>query len=76
MKCHAINKEGGEMGPEFNYPKNIMEYWSEANIIAFAKNPTAFRINSKMPPVTDLKDEEFVEIVKYLKYISKHKVIE
>ncbi len=76
MKCHAINKVGGEMGPEFNYPKNITEYWSEANIIAFAKNSTAFRINSKMPPVTDLKDEEFVEIVKYLKYISKHKVIE
>ena len=76
MKCHAINTVGGGIGPELNYPKSITEYWSEANIIAFAKNPTDFRINSKMPPVTDLKDEAFVEIVKYLKYISKYKVIE
>jgi mono/diheme cytochrome c family protein len=76
MKCHAINKVGGVMGPEFNYPKNITEYWSEADIIAFAKNSPSFRINSRMPPVTDLKDEEFAEIVKYLKYISKHKAIE
>ncbi|MEL6845078.1 MAG: hypothetical protein AAFP02_17870, partial [Bacteroidota bacterium] len=28
IKCHSINKIGGEMGPEFNYPKNITEYWS------------------------------------------------
>lgn len=76
MKCHAINAVGGGMGPELNYPKNITEYWSDANIIAFAKNPPAFRINSKMPPVTDLKDEAFAEIVKYLKYMSKHKAIE
>jgi cytochrome c1 len=29
-----------------------------------------------MPPITDLKDEEFAEIVKYLKYMANHKKID
>ena len=34
MKCHSINKTGGDMGPELNYPKNITEYWSQQDILA------------------------------------------
>ncbi len=75
MKCHAINGVGGVMGPEFNYPKNITEYWTDEHIIAFAKNSQSFRLNSKMPPVQDVSDEDFKEIIKYLKFIAKHKVI-
>jgi cytochrome c2 len=74
LKCHAINQVGGIMGPEFNIPKNITEYWTEANIISFAKNPTSFRVSSKMAAVDYLSDDEFKEIITYLKYISGHKL--
>jgi cytochrome c2 len=76
LKCHSLNKVGGEMGPELNYPQNITEYWDEKHIVAFAKDSKSFRINSKMPPITDLKDEDFVEIIKYLKYMANHKQID
>lgn len=74
MKCHSVNKIGGVMGPEMNIPKNITEYWTDANIIAFAKNPQSFRYRSPMAPITGVSDEDFTKILSYLKYISKHKV--
>lgn len=74
MKCHAVNRIGGTMGPEFNIPKNITEYWRDEDIISFAKSPTSYRYSSKMPPVNTLSDSEFQEIIRYLKHIAKHKI--
>ncbi len=74
MKCHSVNKVGGVMGPEMNVPKNITEYWTDENIIAFAKNPQSFRYRSMMAPVSGVSDEEFKNILDYLKYIAKHKI--
>lgn len=76
LKCHSINKIGGVMGPEMNYPKNITEYWTRENIVAFAQNPTSFRYNSKMAPITYLKEEELHRIVDYLEYMAEHKLEE
>ena len=75
LKCHSVNKIGGTMGPEFNIPKNITEYWKEADIIAFAKNPASFRYNSHMPPVTGLTDTDMHEIIQYLRFMKNNKVI-
>ncbi len=72
MKCHAVNKIGGTMGPEMNTPKNITDYWTEENIIAFAKSPTSFRNNSPMPAITGLTDAELHDIVGYLKGMKGH----
>jgi mono/diheme cytochrome c family protein len=74
MKCHSVNKVGGVMGPEMNIPKNITEYWTDENIIAFAKNPQSFRYRSAMAPIAGVSDQEFKQILDYLKYIAKHKV--
>lgn len=74
MKCHSVNKVGGLMGPEFNVPKNITEYWTEENIIAFAKNPQSFHYRSTMTPVVGVSDESFEKILAYLKYMAKHKI--
>ena len=75
MICHALNKVGGKMGPELNYPKNITEYWKgDAEIKAFIKNPTSFRNECKMPAVTYLSDKELDEVLRYLHYMVKHKV--
>lgn len=74
MKCHSINKVGGVMGPEFNIPKNITEYWKKEDIIAFVKNPYAYRYNSKMPPVAGIKDTELEQIYAYLEYMKGQKI--
>lgn len=65
MKCHSINKIGGVMGPEFNDPKSITEYWKKEDIYNFLRNPQSYRYSAKMPAI-DLSKEDFEEIYGYL----------
>lgn len=74
VTCHAINKIGGNMGPELNYPKNVTEYWDKKQLKAFIKNPASFRNGVKMPTLPNLKEKEIDDIVYYLKYMADHKV--
>ena len=67
MKCHSINKVGGVMGPEFNYPKSITEYWQKEDIWNFLRNPQSYRYSAKMPAIGNLSSEEFEEVYGYLK---------
>jgi cytochrome c2 len=71
--CHSINKIGGKMGPELNYPKSVTEYWKNDQLKAFIKNPASFRNNVKMPTL-NLKEKEIEEITNYLTYMSNHKL--
>ncbi|MDW3651993.1 MAG: cytochrome c [Bacteroidia bacterium] len=70
MKCHQINKVGGEMGPELNYPKSITDYMDKEDIWGFIKNPQSYRYNSKMPAIKPLSRDEFEEIYKYLSHMK------
>ena len=74
MTCHALNKVGGVMGPELNYPKNVTEYWHVEDLKPFVKNPASYRNNCKMPAVAYLADKELDEIIRYLQYMAKHKL--
>jgi mono/diheme cytochrome c family protein len=74
MTCHALNKVGGVMGPELNYPKNVTEYWQIDHLKPFIKNPSSYRHNCKMPAVTNLNDKALDEIIRYLQYMAKHKI--
>ena len=74
LTCHSLNKVGGKMGPELNYPKSVTEYWQVEQIKQFVKAPSSFRNECKMPAVTHLTDKELDTIVKYLQYMAKHKV--
>lgn len=76
LKCHSINRIGGIMGPELNFPKNITEYWKKEDIIAFVKDPFSYRYNSKMAPITQLSDGELATIISYLEYMKEHKIKE
>lgn len=73
IKCHSINKIGGNVGPELNYPKNITEYWDVDNMWAYTQNPQAFRYNARMAPIAGLTRAEFDEIIVYLQYIREVK---
>ena len=61
------------MGPEFNVPKNITEYWTRDNIVAFVQDPQSFRYNSQMYAITHLSEEELHGIVDYLTYMADKK---
>jgi len=73
MKCHSINKVGGTFGPEFNYPRNITTYWQDKDMIAFARNPKAYRYNSHMPEITGIEDKDFEMIIKYIRSMKDKK---
>lgn len=73
IKCHSINKIGGNVGPDLNYPKNITDYWTEENIWAYAKDPQSFRYNARMKAIDPLTRGEFEEIVVYLQYMKAQK---
>lgn len=73
IKCHSINKVGGNVGPDFNFPKNITDYWEIDNMWNYAKDPQSFRYNARMNPITSLTREEFDEIIIYLRYIRSVK---
>lgn len=74
LQCHAINRIGGVMGPEFNIPKNITEYWTREDIIAFAKNPQSYRVNARMAALEIITDKELNDVVDYLEYMKGNKV--
>lgn len=73
-RCHQINAIGGDMGPELNYPKNVTEYWKEADLKAFIKQPKNYRQNAKMPEI-NVSELEINQIVGYLKYMAGHKTL-
>lgn len=73
LKCHSINKVGGSMGQEFNYPKSLTEYWKKADVKAYINDPQSFRYNSEMTEHPKLSDEQFEALWAYLLDRKGHK---
>jgi cytochrome c2 len=71
--CHSINREGGQLGPDLNYPRSVTEYRSKAFLQDFINNPQAYRYNSKMV-ATALDDQEFEALYGYLKGMSAYTI--
>ena len=74
LKCHSLNKIGGVIGPEFNYPRNILSYWNKEDIWDFINDPKSFRYNSKMPAITHLERSDFDQIIAYLEELGSRSV--
>lgn len=68
-RCHAINQQGGRLGPELNIPQNITEYRPEAQIRAYIKNPMTFRYGN-MPAFAHFEERQLDSILAYLKAMS------
>ena len=73
VKCHALNQQGGRVGPELNVPKNVTEYRDDAFLREWIKNPLAFRI-SVMPPSPQLSDDDLSALLAYLRAMKQSKV--
>lgn len=72
VRCHAINREGGRVGPDLNVPRSIVEYRPEAQIRAYIKNPASFRYGS-MPPHPDLGASQLDGLIAYFHAMAQRK---
>ncbi|CAN5212442.1 hypothetical protein BH09MYX1_BH09MYX1_53880 [soil metagenome] len=72
FKCHAINREGGHVGPDLNVPQNVLEYRPEDQVRAYVKNPLAFRYGN-MPAHPDLSDANLDALIAYLRVMKTRK---
>ena len=66
FRCHAIDRQGGTIGPDLAAPKHILEYRTEAFVRQFIKRPESFRY-SKMPPHEHLSATQMDSLIAYLK---------
>ncbi|MBS1962822.1 MAG: cytochrome c [Bdellovibrionales bacterium] len=74
VRCHSINLEGGDVGPELNSPKNVTEYWDPSTLRTFIENSYAFRYRSKMPPFPQLKGKPIDDLLEYFRFMKDKKV--
>lgn len=75
VACHALNRQGGSVGPELNVPRNITEYRDDATLRAFIRNARSFRAGSAMPVFEGkLSEDEIGDILAYLRWMRAHKV--
>lgn len=74
IRCHSMNLQGGEVGPELNAPKSVTEYWRTDVLHDFIKDAPAFRYKSKMPSFAkELTDEQIEDLIAYFRYMARHK---
>ena len=64
IACHAINGEGGTIGPDLNVPKSIVEYRPAEQIKAYIRRPEDFRYTS-MPSHEYLTPSDLDGLVAY-----------
>ncbi|CAI8892616.1 Cytochrome c domain-containing protein [Methylocaldum szegediense] len=77
VKCHRINGEGGDIGPELNYPVSVTEYWQPAWLPKFIADPRSVKWNSKMVgfyPGVQNREAIIRDIVAYLNVMARHKI--
>jgi len=72
IACHAINGEGGKVGPELNVPRSIVEYRDAAQLKQFIRDARSFRYTS-MPSQPQLSDADLDALVAYFSHMRDHK---
>ncbi len=72
VRCHAMNQQGGKVGPDLNAPKSIVSYRSEFMIKELIKHPSIYRY-TQMPDHPDLSNQDLDNIVSYFKYMNENR---
>jgi mono/diheme cytochrome c family protein len=72
VACHAINGEGGTVGPELNLPLSIVEYRPADQLKRFIKDPAQFRYTS-MPANPHLTDAQLDGLIAYFTAMQARK---
>jgi mono/diheme cytochrome c family protein len=69
VACHAINGEGGTIGPDLNVPRSIVEYRPVEQIKAYVRDPAAFRYTS-MPAHPHLSAADLDGLIAYFEVMK------
>jgi len=64
IACHAVNGEGGKVGPDLNVPQSIVEYRPVAQVKAYIRNPGTFRYTT-MPAHEYLSAAQLDALIAY-----------
>jgi mono/diheme cytochrome c family protein len=72
IACHAVNREGGRVGPDLNVPKSIVEYRPEPQIRAYILDPRTFRY-SNMPAHPGFGQAELDALLAYFRAMKDRK---
>ena len=70
--CHAINGEGGKIGPDLNVPRSIVEYRPIDQIRGYIRDPQATRYTS-MPAHPELSEADLDALIAYFAAMSQRK---
>lgn len=71
IRCHAINREGGRLGPDLNVPQNILAYRPEEQVRAYIRDPKIFRYSS-MPAHPEMSESDLDALVAYLRLMGEN----
>ncbi|MEO6951259.1 MAG: cytochrome c [Polyangia bacterium] len=72
IACHAVNREGGRIGPELNVPQSIVEYRPREQIRAYIRDPLTFRYGA-MPAHPELTEADLDALLAYFDDMRSHK---
>lgn len=72
IACHAINGEGGTVGPDLNVPQSIVEYRPRDQIKAYIHDPGTFRYTS-MPAHPTLSTQQLDALLAYFDAMRERK---
>ncbi|MEZ4442415.1 MAG: cytochrome c [Polyangiaceae bacterium] len=72
IRCHAINQQGGKVGPELNVPQSVVEYRDEALLRRYIRQPSQFRYGN-MPDNPYLSDADLDGLIAYFRAMSQRK---
>jgi mono/diheme cytochrome c family protein len=72
IACHAINREGGTIGPDLNLPRSIVEYRPVEQVKQYIRNPASFRYGN-MPSHEYLTDRDLDALIAYFEVMKTQK---
>jgi mono/diheme cytochrome c family protein len=67
LLCHAMDQNGGKLGPDLNAPQSIAAYRSKHMIKEFIQHPSKYRY-SQMPDNPDLSDLNLEDLYQYFRF--------
>lgn len=72
FRCHAIDRQGGIIGPDLGAPRNIVSYLPEGYLREFIRAPSKFR-HSNMPDHEHLTDTDLDTLLAYFRHLAGKK---